>query len=210
MPQRLVQRGFDTRRVAAIIQRLGDKSRDCFAACPSEVNLPMQKRSEAMRQHLARSLLCATIACVALVSSCHHTHPELESDPVVPDRDLPYVNVNWMRLIPDDRYLSEITIPGTHDSGADKHTSQQGTASWFTICQNFRIANQLNLGVRWFDIRLSCDELALTVFHGPYYLHKNFGEDVLDVVVSFLKEHPTETVVLMIKQENSSVKDWQF
>ncbi|MFH0761045.1 MAG: phosphatidylinositol-specific phospholipase C domain-containing protein [Bacteroidota bacterium] len=125
------------------------------------------------------------------------------------DRAIPYSYPNWMADIEDTKYLSEITIPGAHDCGADLHTSAQGTMSDVTIAQDFRISNQLMLGVRWFDIRLNDDEGTMTVYHGSYYLHKNFN-DLVRPALDFLTNHPTETLIFMIKQENSSRSDDAF
>jgi len=134
---------------------------------------------------------------------------QLEAHPIDGDRSLPYSYPNWMANIDGAKYLSEITIPGTHDCGADLHTSAQGVLSDYVIAQDFRIANQLLLGVRWFDIRLNDDGGTMTVYHGSYYLHKNFN-DLVRPVLDFLTSHPTETVVFMIKQEHSSRSDYDF
>jgi len=133
----------------------------------------------------------------------------LGSDPVGPDRALPYSYPDWMANLDDNQYLSEITIPGTHDCAADLHTSEQGAESDITIAQDFRIDNQLLLGVRWFDLRLHDDDGVMTMFHGPYYLHKNFTDMVLPTL-QFLNNYPSEVVVFMIKQENSSRGDDAF
>ena len=130
-------------------------------------------------------------------------------DPNVNDRSIPYSYNNWMANIDGNKYLSEITIPGTHDCGADLHSSEQGAASSVTIAQDFRLSNQLLLGVRWFDVRLNDDDGIMTVFHGPYYLHKNFNDLILQAL-AFLNNNPTEVVVFMIKQEHSSRGDDAF
>jgi uncharacterized protein (TIGR02145 family) len=151
------------------------------------------------------------IGCCLLIFSCKKDPDEggVGADPIGPDRALPYTYPSWMANIDGNKYLSEITIPGTHDCGADLHTSAQGTMSDITIAQDFRIANQLLLGVRWFDIRLNDDDGTMTVFHGPYYLHKNFN-DLIRPSLDFLTAHPTETVIFMIKQEHSSRGDDAF
>ncbi|MCX6258150.1 MAG: hypothetical protein NTW49_09700 [Bacteroidia bacterium] len=131
------------------------------------------------------------------------------AEPPGPDRAIPYSNSDWMADIDDNKYLSEITIPGTHDAGADLHSSEQGVESFITIAQDFRISNQLELGVRWFDIRLNDNDGVMTVYHGSYYLHKNFNDLILPTL-DFLNNHPTEVVVFMIKQEHSSRGDDAF
>ena len=55
----------------------------------------------------------------------------------------------WMSYIHDDTKISDISIPGTHDSGA--------THSIFDVsgkCQDLTIKQQLNVGTRFFDLRL--------------------------------------------------------
>jgi 1-phosphatidylinositol phosphodiesterase len=131
--------------------------------------------------------------------------------PVDEDKPLPYTRVDWMRHLNDNKYLSEISIPGTHDTGADLHTSRQGVLADYAITQDFRLANQLRLGVRWFDIRLFFDG-ELSVYHGFCYLHKSF-DDMLQPALEFLKTGSTgacETVVFMINQEYSSASDQEF
>lgn len=132
-----------------------------------------------------------------------------DTDPVGPDRQLPYSNTDWMANIDDSRYLSELTIPGTHDAGADYHTSEQGVESQFTIAQDFCLLNQLMLGVRWFDVRLNDDGGIMTVYHWDYYLHKNFT-DLVNWALTFLDNHQREVVIFMIKQEHSTRGDDAF
>ena len=133
------------------------------------------------------------------------------ADPLLGDSELPYTREDWMSNVDDGITLGQMTIPGTHDSGADLHTSQVNSiASPYVICQDFHMTNQLKLGVRWFDIRLRyVDDGDLAVHHGDYYLHKNFS-DVLNWSLEFLSDHPSEVVILMIKQENSSASAHDF
>ncbi len=166
-----------------------------------------------MKTSPSLAVFAAFLFCsLLLITSCKKDpihNDGVGADPIGPDRALPYIYPDWMKYINNDKYLSEITIPGTHDCGADLHTSAQGTLTNLTIAQDFRIANQLMLGVRWFDIRLNDDDGTMTVFHGPYYLHKNFN-DLIRPTLDFLTAHPTETVVFMIKQEHSNRGDDAF
>jgi uncharacterized protein (TIGR02145 family) len=126
------------------------------------------------------------------------------------DEPLPYTNADWMSQIDDSRYLYELSITGTHDAAADEHTSQQSWADDpFVVCQDYYISNQMLLGVRWFDIRLDLSGNVLTAHHSSYYLHKNFN-DLLTAGLDFLQQHPTETIIYMIKQEHSSASDNDF
>lgn len=158
-------------------------------------------------------LLLALIVILPLYHSCKKSTEEEEGPELTPlgaDKSLPYEFTDWMHDIPDCVGLDEITIPGTHDSGADLHTSQINIgAEDMVICQHFTLANQLKLGVRWFDIRLRLYNGGLPVHHGPYYLHKNF-DDMLHQALNFLEAHPMETVIFMIKQEHSDESDHDF
>ena len=55
----------------------------------------------------------------------------------------------WMKELPDNTPLREMSIPGTHDSGA-LHSIGDVAGK----CQDLSIADQLAIGVRFFDIRL--------------------------------------------------------
>lgn len=131
-------------------------------------------------------------------------------DILLDDQNLPYCRSNWMGHLPDTLCLSQVTIPGTHNAGADKHTSQiWWLVEDYVICQNFRIKNQLKLGIRWLDIRLRYHNGSLLVHHGPFYLRKNFS-NILDCSSDFLENHPSEVIILMIKQEHSKVSSYKF
>lgn len=165
-----------------------------------------------MKNRILIFFMTLAVAFALVLNSCKKdssTDNDLGAHPNDADRALPYTNADWMAGIDDTRYLSELSIPGTHDCGADLHTSEQGAAWANVIAQDFRLSNQMLLGVRWFDVRLSDDEGTMTVFHWDYYLHKNFT-DLITQAIDFLNAHPTETVVFMIKQEHSSRGDDAF
>jgi len=150
-----------------------------------------------------------------LFPSCKKKSQEGSTAPITNlwdnDESLPYTNTSWMANIPNPKYLNEFTIPGTHDAAADEHTSQQGEEDQYVVAHDYFIYNQMMLGVRWFDIRLNLDVKSgiLTAFHGQYYLHKNFN-DLLTAGLTFLNNYPTETIIYMIKQENSNESQDEF
>jgi len=153
---------------------------------------------------------------ILILTSCKKReveHVPEKPDPRVnlTDEPIPYSNPNWMAYIDGELYLNQFTIPGTHDCAADQHTSQQGTEHGYVICQDYYISNQMELGIRWFDVRLHLDKHngVLTTFHQDYYLHKNFN-DLLTAGLDFLKANPTETIIYMIKQEHSGESDNDF
>ena len=68
---------------------------------------------------------------------------------------------DWMAALPDERAVSEIVIPGTHDCA-----SQNAQLGFITKCQALDIAQQLNIGARYLDIRLGAVDGALKLYHG--------------------------------------------
>lgn len=105
--------------------------------------------------------------------------------------------INWMSLIPDHVLLSELTIPGTHDSAADC-----GIA--WVKCQNCSILAQLEMGVRAFDIRCRHFKNQFALYHGSVFLNKYFDVDVRDVCIDFLKANPSETILMFVKEEHTA------
>ncbi|WP_042228382.1 phosphatidylinositol-specific phospholipase C [Paenibacillus popilliae] len=122
------------------------------------------------------------------------------------DATIGYENRNWMSLINDNTRLSDLSIPGTHDSMAYR-TYQPATDHVYT--QSMTLNTQLHSGIRFLDIRCRYVDGSFSLQHGPYYLDAMFG-DVLNEVADFLKCNPSETVLMRIKQEQSSVSDSVF
>ena len=98
---------------------------------------------------------------------------------------------SWMAVVPDSMLLSQLTIPGTHDSAS---LFENATSLGFAKTQDINLAQQLNLGVRFFDIRLNKD---LDVYHGPVFQHLTFSQ-VITTCANFLRTNPTETILMLI------------
>jgi hypothetical protein len=102
-----------------------------------------------------------------------------------------------MSSLSDDIRISELSIPGTHDTMAiddDDGPSVQ--------CQSMSLATQLRAGIRVLDIRCRHIEDTFAIHHAQVYLDAMFGNDVLKPVVDFLRAHPGETVLMRVKQEH--------
>lgn len=104
---------------------------------------------------------------------------------------------NWMTPLNGSLPLSQFSIPGTHDSGA-RFEPVSGTAK----CQNLTIAEQLNAGIRFLDIRCRHIDNAFTIHHGQVYQNINFA-DVLNSTIGFLNANPGETVIMSVKEEHT-------
>lgn len=139
----------------------------------------------------------------------------------------PYNKLEWMKYMPDEALISQLNIPGTHDSAT-------GTINQLFVnsakCQDWDITEQLENGFRVFDLRLRyalCDYVTftdgwlppeeLTLCHGGLDCYKTkfdaymamsgvLGEtlklkNVLDICKKFLDAHPSECIILEMSHE---------
>lgn len=120
----------------------------------------------------------------------------------------------WMKSVSNNTLLCNINIPGTHDSGT-RYTEALITGI-VASCQDDSITQQLNKGIRYLDLRVDtdmninhagvlCYTKILTISKYKLTLSK-----VLNKVNSFLKEHPSETVIVQIKKEGKENKNKDF
>ncbi|KAL4506037.1 hypothetical protein ABPG72_013798 [Tetrahymena utriculariae] len=105
---------------------------------------------------------------------------------------------NWLSQINDETYVSNINIPGTHESMA--------LHSYFTlsipVCQKWLLKDQLESGIRFLDIRIKENRNGrLPIHHDIVFQKAYFEEDVLNVCEQFLAQNPTEFVIIMIRIE---------
>lgn len=119
----------------------------------------------------------------------------------------------WMKDLPDDALLSSVNMPATHDTG-----TAVIPLSYFSSCQGLFYGEQLNVGVRSFDIR--CNALGdnatakdVKIIHGGGFFQcaDSDGSDltlkrILDDSVLFLKTNPGESIVLLVKPDSGSTK----
>ncbi|MFJ3899970.1 phosphatidylinositol-specific phospholipase C [Streptomyces sp. NPDC090025] len=109
---------------------------------------------------------------------------------------------DWMAAHGDSTPLQRLTIPGTHDTGA------RYGGPW-TECQNTTVAQQLDSGIRFLDVRCRVTGGSFAIHHGAAYQNLMFG-DVLGACWDFLAAHPTETLLMRVKQEYSTDSDATF
>jgi 1-phosphatidylinositol phosphodiesterase len=103
--------------------------------------------------------------------------------------------LNWMSQLRDDLLLRDLTIPGTHDTGANANIIEGSR------CQDLSIAEQLAAGVRFLDIRLD-PTYPLQIIHGISQTKKYFRNDCTVPIAEFLKyKGQNETILLCIGQE---------
>lgn len=117
------------------------------------------------------------------------------------------INPSWMARIPNTTSLSSLSIPGTHDTFTNNLIHNVGFQ-----CQNHDLVTQLHAGLRYFDVRgrLVYDPAdserenppVIAIYHGHVATGYDF-QYVLETVFDFLEEHPTEGVILRVKEEGA-------
>lgn len=120
-------------------------------------------------------------------------------------------NPQWMLTIGAGKKLAELSLPGTHDSG-----TFPGTGGDIARTQTMTIREQLDSGIRYLDIRLkyydrfalrNCNDsyksanCEMLVFHGGVDMFLPFESGVLKPVISFLRDNPSELVLMRIARE---------
>lgn len=100
----------------------------------------------------------------------------------------------WMKYVDDNKFLDELSIPGTHDSGTCSVDNDTEPQSSQVKCQQDYIPTQLLEGIRYFDIRLGKGDDP-GIDHGDYYLLKKDAyfmhlSDVIGYFKTFLNENP--------------------
>lgn len=109
---------------------------------------------------------------------------------------------NWMSKLDESKHLTEINIPGSHDSGS--FTLKDPVKSVWAKTQDKDYLTQMKSGVRFFDIRgrASADNM-ISVHHGMVYLHHELGK-FLDDAKYYLSAYPNETIVMSMKKDYDS------
>lgn len=108
---------------------------------------------------------------------------------------------NWMYRLPDDAYVSTLSIPGSHDSGTGNGFPGVTTSIYgpfgdkYARTQDRNFEEQWNLGIRAFDLRPAVADGYINVNHGIMPTKLRF-----DNAIYFLRdkliENPSEFVVI--------------
>ena len=155
------------------------------------------------RKHKMIFYILSTIVTILfLVLGTLFLFPYLE---MVSD-ELTQNSADWMKELEDEISLDAVTLPGTHDSA-----TAYVQLPYFMRCQSLTIREQLEAGFRYLDIRLNTE-------NGKLYFYHSFAkcktgilpwadalelETVLEQVYAFLINHPSETILFVVKQEGS-------
>lgn len=128
-------------------------------------------------------LLTVLLAAVILAPIIVMGNKKIVKDTATPSPVL----TEWMNYISDSAPICDIAIPGSHDSACYG-------MPYYAETQDLTIGEQLERGVRYFDIRVNNSKDGYVIFHGPVngasYL------DVLKGIDEFTDTHPSEFLIL--------------
>ena len=105
---------------------------------------------------------------------------------------------DWMKSLDDDMSLRNVNMPGSHDTMA-----LYSIGDLAGQCQSLSLKDQLNIGVRFLDIRLKLDNDKLKAVHGIVDEKATF-EQITKVVESFLTKNSSEFIIMSIKEESEA------
>ncbi len=101
------------------------------------------------------------------------------------------------------------TIPSTHNSGAIRPFDKCQTIPWlWAKCQNKSIINQLNMGIRGFDLRLVYS--PEDVYIGHYLLSSLTFGDIMYAFKEFLNNNPSEFIFIFLKPDWATRHKWNY
>ena len=114
---------------------------------------------------------------------------------------LPMQADNWMKRLPDDAYVCNLSIPGSHDTGTGNGFPGVTTSIYgpfgdkYARTQDKNLEEQWNIGVRAFDLRPCIKDDYINVNHGIMPTNLRF-DNALTFLRDKLRENPSEFVVI--------------
>ena len=114
---------------------------------------------------------------------------------------LPMQADNWMKRLPDDAYVSTLSIPGSHDTGTGNGFPGITTSIYgpfgdrYARTQDKSLEEQWNIGVRAFDLRPCIKDNYINVNHGIMPTNLRF-DNALTFLRDKLIENPSEFAII--------------
>lgn len=132
------------------------------------------------------------------ISPASNLNPGVTVTSAIPD-----TRARWMANLSGSLAISEINIPGTHDSAAIN--------TWSPVviyaCHNISITKQLEYGIRLLDVRLKVSQSGSTytfvTCHGklPGSTYQDFPS-LMEECKQFLLSYPKEVILMCLKMDN--------
>jgi 1-phosphatidylinositol phosphodiesterase len=109
---------------------------------------------------------------------------------------------NWMSKIDDNTIITNLSIPGTHNSGTSGYKWPDPCIK-YARCQELNILEQLQCGVRFLDLRIALvgKKEVLRITHGKCRTTFLTLSDAFKQIAEFLYENPTEAVICLLRVE---------
>lgn len=121
---------------------------------------------------------------------------------------------DWMAQY-QDRKLGDMHLPGSHDAGTTKNFIDKtlfGTNS-NAATQDLTILEQLEVGTRFFDLRLATHKKQVVAHHttgGQGAFSTTSVDEVLEGAAKFWKSHRTEVLIFRISHTSASTEAHQI
>ena len=138
-----------------------------------------------------KSIIISSVIAVALISTSVVGF-------VVKQKSGSEKYANWMSQLDDNVSIRNINMPGSHDTMA-----LYSIADLAGQCQSLSLHDQLNLGVRFLDIRLKEDHDKLKAVHG-FIDQKVSFETITKTIEEFIEKNPSEFIIMSVKEEADS------
>ncbi|MBY0244772.1 MAG: hypothetical protein K2Q03_04885 [Sphingobacteriaceae bacterium] len=135
----------------------------------------------------------------------------------IPSIEQKFNTCSWMQYVSNETSLSDLSIPGTHNSmsflssGSNfsdlqfSNSGKMGLAIDVTTkCQDIDMCKQLEYGVRYFDIGCRNNGSDFSIQPDFPLRWFSFDDYMLSFFYTFLRNNPTETIIMCIREENSN------
>lgn len=112
---------------------------------------------------------------------------------------------NWITPLDDNIYVSQMSIPGTHDSAT-------GDGTTFSIgqTQELKLDKQFELGIRAFDLRPAVSDSDIQIYHGMVSTTYNWDQ-IMERFKYYLQTNPGEFIIILMRHEtegDNSSSSW--
>ncbi|MBO7120627.1 MAG: phosphatidylinositol-specific phospholipase C [Bacteroidaceae bacterium] len=115
-------------------------------------------------------------------------------------------NEAWMAGVPDNTFVGQLSIPGSHDAGTGHGVNNVYViinGSTYAVTQELNLTQQWNSGIRAFDLRPAVSNNRLRIHHGIVSTNLYF-DDALTTLCNLLDQHPTEMCVVIMRHETEA------
>lgn len=102
---------------------------------------------------------------------------------------------NWITPLDDNIYVSQLSIPGTHDAATG-----DGTPNGLGETQERTLDEQFEMGIRAFDIRPAVKDNRIIICHGAVETTYEW-EQVMARFEYYLQKNPGEFIIVLMRHE---------